>query len=204
MADDRAMRVLLDGATILQHAGTLGEALDAAREAAERRGRVVVEVMLDGAPASGDDLSNAEALSRPATAKEASLVSAEPRDLVASTFEDAAAAMSDLRDTQRELALKIQQGRTGEATGALGEVFEVWEAARQALEQGAEMASIDLGSDGAAADMIAGLTERLREVVRAVEAKDWSALADELEYDLAEQADRWAGKFAELSASLRG
>ncbi len=197
------MRVLLDDTTLLETAGSLGEALDAGRDAAQRHGRIIVEVLCDGEPASPEDLSDADALARPALAQEVTLVSAEPRELVATTFDDAAAALKDLRDTQRDLAEKIHKGSVTEATAALGEVLEVWSAARQALEQGSEMASIDLTNDDTVADMAAGLTERLREVVRAVEQRDWSSLADELEYDLSEQAERWAGKFTELSSSLR-
>lgn len=203
MADDRTMRVLLDESTLLESAGTLGEALDAGREAAERRGRVIVEVICDGRPVSPDDLSSAEALSKPARASEVNLISAEPRALVATTFDDAASALQDLRDTQRELAEKIHKGSVAEATAALAEVFEVWGAARQALEHGAVMASIDLTTDATIADLAVGLSERLREVGRAVDQRDWSTLADELEYDLSEQAARWAGKFMELSSALR-
>jgi len=197
------MRVLLDDATLLESAGTLGEALDAGRAAAERAGRVIVEVLCDGEPAEPDDLTSPDALARPMLASEVALISAEPRELVATTFDDAAAALQDLRDTQRDLATRIHRGEAAEATAALGEVFEVWEAARQALEQGAAMAAIDLTRDGAFASLAVDLTDRLREVVRAVEHRDWSALADELEYDLAEQADRWAEKFSELSSTLR-
>lgn len=197
------MRVTLDDTTLLETAGTLGEALAAARDAAERRGRIIVEVLCDGEPASPDELSSADALSRPARASEVSLISADPRELVATTFDDAASALQDLRETQRELAEKIHKGSITEATAVLGEVLEVWSAARQALEQGSEMASIDLTNDDTVADLAAGLTERLREVMRAVEQRDWSTLADELEYDLAEQAERWAGKFMELSSALK-
>jgi hypothetical protein len=203
MADDRTMRVLLDDATLLESAETLGQALEAGRAAAERDGRVIVEVFCDGEPASADELTDSESLARPAIVGELSLVSAEPRELVAATFDDAAAALTDLRETQRDLAEKIQQGGTAEAVGALGEVFEVWEAARQALEQGAEMASIDLERDNAFADLIAGLTDRLKEVARTVEHRDWSTLADELEFELGDQAERWSKKFTELSATLR-
>jgi hypothetical protein len=203
MTDDRTMRVSLDDTTLLESAGSLGEALDAGRDAAERRGRIIVEVLCDGEPASPEVLSNAESLARPGLANEVSLVSAEPRELVATTFDDAASALQDLRETQRDLAERIHKGNVAEATGALGEVLEVWSAARQALEQGAEMAAIDLTTDDTVADLAAGLTERLREVMRAVEQRDWSTLADELEYDLSEQAERWAGKFMELSSTLR-
>ena len=84
----------------------------------------------------------------------------------------------------------------------LAEVFEVWDAARQALEQGSAMVSMDLNEDEAVADLIASLTDRLRAVVRAVETNDWSTLADELEFDLCEQAERWAAKFESLSTTL--
>lgn len=197
------MRVLLDDAVLVESVGTLGEALDAGRAAAERSGRVIVEVFCDGEPASPDDLTSAEALSRPVRSAEIALVSAEPRELVASTFADAAAALTDLRETQRELAETIHKGRTSDAVAALGEVFETWDAARQAMEQGAAMASIDMTRDAAFADLVAGLTERLKEAMRAVERRDWSTLADELEFDLNEQAERWSSKFTELSAALR-
>ncbi len=197
------MRVLLDDATLLESAQTMGEALEAGRAAAERDGRVIVEVFCDGQPASADELTDSESLARPAIVGELTLISAEPRELVATTFDDAAAALTDLRDTQRELAEKIQQGGASEAVGALGEVFEVWEAARQAMEQGAAMASIDLGQDDVFADLIVGLTDRLKEVARTVEHRDWSTLADELEFELGDQAERWSKKFTELSATLR-
>jgi hypothetical protein len=51
--------------------------------------------------------------------------------------------------------------------------------------------------------MIVGLTDRLKEVARTVEHRDWSTLADELEFELSDQAERWSTKFTELSATLR-
>lgn len=196
------MRVLLDDSPLLAHAGTLGEALDHGRAEAERRGRVIVEVLADGVPTAPDDLSSAEALARPSHAGELRMVTADPRELVATTFRDASAALGDLIETQQGIARRIQTGNGAEATRLLGEVFEVWDAARQALEQGSAMVSIDLNEDEAVADLVSSLTDRLRAVVRAVESNDWSTLADELEFDLCEQAERWAAKFEALSTTL--
>lgn len=196
------MRVLLDDAPLLTDAGTLGEALDRGRAEAESRGRVIVEVLADGVPTPPDDLSDAESLARPSGARELRLISADPRDLVATTFRDAAGALHDLIDTQQSIARRIQTGQSENATRMLGEVFEVWDAVRQALEQGSAMVAIDLNQDDVVADLVVSLGERLRAVVRAVESHDWSTLADELEFDLCEQAERWSAKFESLSSSL--
>lgn len=196
------MRVLLDDAPLLTDAGTLGEALDRGRAEAESRGRVIVEVLADGVPTPPEDLSDAAALARPSATGELRLVSADPRDLVATTFRDASAALMDLVETQQSLARRIQTGQSQQATQMLGEVFEVWDAVRQALEQGSAMVALDLNEDEVVADLVASLSDRLRAVVRAVEANDWSSLADELEFDLCEQAERWSAKFESMSTSL--
>src|SRR5690606_18276393 len=79
-ADSQHMKVFLDGEELAVDGGGLGTALAAGTTASEERGRIIVEVWVDGDPAPEADLSDPP--DRSPYASEIRLVSAEPKALV--------------------------------------------------------------------------------------------------------------------------
>ncbi len=201
LADDEAVKVYLDDEPLKVADARLGTALEAGVARARGRGRIVVEVLVDGSPAPASDIERPP--ERAPYAAEVRLVSAEPRSLVRTTLHDAADALEDAREAQAAAAERLQRGETADALGDLSRTISIWESVRRAMEDGAEL--IGDGSGGAPdiGPLLDGLAERLVEIRRALTAQDWSALADALAYDMEEQADVWWGALTAFADSLK-
>lgn len=213
------MNVILDGQPLeFSGAQTLAGAMRAAGEAAGARGRVIVEVYVDG-EAAGDAV-----LERPPEVEvggEVRMVSVEPRALVRVTLMDAADALEAARKSQRASAELIQKGSVEEALKPLAEAIRTWQTVRDALEKSAGILGITIGELGPRGAMlpaatiggagpspgfdamITDLAVRLSEIKRSLAGQDWSALADVLEYEMGEQTDRWKSALATAAEGLR-
>lgn len=199
------MKVYLDGRPLAVSAPvTMGAALRAATAEAGRRGRVVVEVEVDGSPAAESLLEDPP---EEAVGAEVKMVSVEPRSLVRVTLMDAAEALEAARERQGRCAELIQIGKLDEALAPLSEAIQTWQTVRDAVEKSAQMLGMELRDLGTQAEergleeLTALLADRLNEVRRSLSGEDWSALADVLAYDMGEQADRWK---AALNAAAEG
>lgn len=201
IADVRGMRTYLDGQLLDPPVSTLGEALDAARALGD--GRLIVEAMADDAPVPPEHLADPP-IDAP-YASELHLTTADAESLVKITLLDAAAMLGEMAPSQVEAAHHLHAGRTGEAMAALGEIVRAWTAAHAALRL-AESSGILRGTPGveaAARQAESGnLGARLADVKRALQNRDWPALADALEYDLADEAARWSEMLAALADGI--
>lgn len=203
------MQTFLDNKPLSQEHPTFAAALQAAADEAARAGRVIVEALLDGS-AVADDI-----LERPPhepLGTELRLISVEPRSLVRVTLMDAADALESAKQDQQRSAELIQSGKVEESLAPLSAAIQTWQAVRDAVEKSAALLRIPLDSialpGGASGtdtliELIGALSGRLEEVKRSLAAEDWSALADVLAYDLAEQADRWRLVLVSVSDSLK-
>jgi hypothetical protein len=126
--------------------------------------------------------------------------SSQAFDAVAAGLHRAAGGVDLATHRQAEAARLIRLGRMDEAFTQIAECLGLWQdvqaslaAAAAAINQPVErLAALVLTSaPDAAADPIADLTAALNEVKKAVKARDWVGLADALEYDLGELAQRW-------------
>ncbi len=205
----RGMKVYLDGQPLAVERATLASGLRAGSEAAQRRGRVVVEVYVDGAMVSDTLLGDPpdEVLGA-----EMKLVSVEPRLLVRETLLDAVEALDKAGQEQAEAAEEIQSGRPEGAMLLLQSAIMKWQAVRDAVEKSASLLDIPLSakisSPTGAADrnlsqVVDGLAVSLTEVRRTLEADDWSGLADLLAYDMATQVKDWQEMLRSLADGLR-
>ncbi len=195
------MRVFLDNAPLAADSPSLAAALDVGRHAAEASGRVIVEAKLNGRSLTEHELG--EPSSDPAEAGEMRLVSAEPRALVSGSMREVAAAIEDLRVSQGEAAHKLHIGETEAAFAQLADAVAVWDSLRRVMDDGPRLLGMDVRplaapggvqAAGAAATVesaIGDLARSLASLQEAIRGQDWSTVADVLEGELADEADRW-------------
>ena len=199
------MRLLVDDRPCETSATSVGEAIAGAAEVAGARGRVVVEVVVDGRT-WGDEELGSEARCG-ASADEVSLVTADLRELAGQTLEDAAAALADADRLQRESARLIQSDRLPEAMPQLGEALSVWQSVQEALVKSTQAVGLDLDAvrlgEGTVADDLERLAGDLRTLRRALETRDPVGLADTLLYDLPEVVLQWQENLRSLAAVAR-
>jgi len=200
------MRAYLDDEPLELEGQTLGAAVLAGRQAAESRGRMIIEVWADGSPAPPADLEELPAADP--YASEVRFVSAVPGALVAHALEEAAENLAGVREAQTDAAAQLSRGETREAMTNVGEALRAWETVRRAVQEGCAVLGVapaDLLSDDESRDActraIEALLEALREVQRAVTDQDVAGLADTLEYDLDELAETWTGLLGDMASA---
>lgn len=201
-------------------APTLARALAAARDLAERQGRVIVEATHDGMPIATEHLEEASPTSGGSTSSsvafhgEVRFVSAEPRSLVKVTWQDVAEALRRTEADQTKAAELLHMGKLEEAMEYLGASLGVWENVRQAVLNGAALVGLDLETvvidqhhpdkpSMTVAERVGGLVEHLQNVKRAIQAQDWSSLADTLEYELCEESRLWQRVLTQMAGAIR-
>ncbi len=197
------MRVYLDDTEIQIEHETLASAISAGTAASEAKGRIIVEVWADGAPAPDEDLATPPDASP--YAEEIKLISAEPKALVRTVLLDVSDALTGTRDTQREAADHLQTGETGPALHRLGEALQTWETVRRAVDEGCALLDLPTTGDGAAGldgALVNDLADKLTALRDALGREDWSVLSDLLAYDLDEHVDRWQAELQRLAAHI--
>ena len=138
------MRVLIDDHESGIEANTVAEAISAGASIAEDRGRLIVEVVVDGTRLSEQQLDAPQCLEL--AADEVVLASADRREVICQVFHDAAMALDQVDDLQREAAELIQQDEAGPAMERLAEALTIWSSVQQAVELGTRTAPVDLTS----------------------------------------------------------
>jgi hypothetical protein len=179
------MRILLDDTETNLNASTISDGLRQAATLAETRGRMIVEVEVDGIRWSEDDLTTSEGSSR--AAGELKLLSANPAELVRDTFSECARAVAGLDELQRDCAKLLQASRTKEGLDGLLEALAVWGAVQTGLSRGLglgvlsaeDVAARGIDFDGA----VKALDARLRSLRDAMASQDITALCDCLNYE---------------------
>ncbi|MGD9690461.1 MAG: hypothetical protein AB7K52_12045 [Phycisphaerales bacterium] len=195
------MRVFLDDEPVAVTDPSVGAAVAAARSAAWARGRVVVEVKLDGRDLAEEELG----ASGPAGGAELRMLSAEPGALVAYSLKEVAGSLPNLRAAQTEAAERLQVGEFGPALSRLGEALAVWESLRRVVDEGPRLLGLEASTvpsgngEGTIGDEVARLAGILSGLQAALQNQDWSSLADLLEGDLDEAADGWERALAALA-----
>ena len=187
------MRVLLDDQPCVSDAATIGDAIDGAATLAEERGRVVIEVIVDGSSWGDEELLSAELRGGPAT--EVTMVSADLKDLVCRALEDASSALTQADEMQREAAELLQSDRRTEAMEQLGTAIEIWRAVHLAVVRSAEAYRFDVQAmqvGGAPmADAVGRLSVQLDALRESLDGDDPVGLSDTLLYDLPEVVAEW-------------
>ena len=187
------MRILLDENPCEIPAGTVGEAIAIAAEAAEKAGRLVVEVRVDGATLTDEELQTTTRLQD--AAEEVQMLTTTMEALLRDTFLQAAETLTAAEREQRLAAEAMQGGRAAEGMASLMQSLEGWSGIRDAVVQGLSLAEIpteDVEFDGVRlADAIVDLQKRLGRLKDAMVAEDVSATCDCLLYELPESTTAW-------------
>lgn len=200
------MRVMLDGreCDVNTQGDSVAEVVAACAAIAERDGRMIVDIIVDGASWTAEDVEAAERDG--ASAKEVMLTSAEPHALVSSMFSEAADALTDACSFQEQAAQQLQADQKNEAMLSLNEALGIWVSVQQAVSQGAmllRMSIDDLAIDGTPAEeVIQRLEQQLLALFRQLEADDTVGLADTLLYEMPDVAEQWRGLLHEMQRRL--
>ena len=194
------MRVLLDDEPCDMTARSIGEAIEAAAALAESRGRVIVDVYVDGSRWTSDQLVAPR--ESDSLAAEVNIVSADPAALVEYTFSQATEALGDADRLQREAAELIQADDSRQAMNRLGEAITIWLSVQQAVSDGSQIIGLDLDPivvDGVPVPQtIQRLHEQLQSLRGALAAADSISLSDTLLYELPAVVDEWRAMIEHL------
>jgi hypothetical protein len=199
------MKIILDDTPLTDTPATLAEAIATAAERAASLDRVIVDIVADGRPVSTDELDDEAAMAH--ACDELRLTTAEPRAFVRVTMQDAADALDSARQEQQRTAELIEAGSTKEAFQALDLALNLWQAARQSLDQGAQLIGLDLSAlplehPDVLPEAISKLSAGFEEVQRSVKARDWSALSDVLLYDLDDLVGEWQKLLRDVASHI--
>ena len=179
------MRILLDESETTLAASTVGDALRQAAALADERGRMIVEIEVDGIRWSEEDLSTPETTQR--GAGELKLLTAHPAELLCETFDQSAYAVAEIEEIQREAAKHFQGGRTKDGLNQLLESLALWGAVQTGLARGLNIGVLSqpvLEARGIDVDgPVKVLESKLRELREAIIAQDFTALSDCLMYE---------------------
>ena len=186
------MRVTLDELECPHSAGCVGEVLREARRFAESRGRVIIDVRVDGLE-WGDQLTSDEALR--GSARTVELRSADRRSLLTGTLAEAMDALDTADRLHVESAEAIQRGQTTQGLDVLNEAIAIWLNVQDAVRKIAALESIDLDlltpAHAGARGTIADLAQLLERVRTAIANHDPVTLSDTLLYDMPAVTARW-------------
>ncbi|HWB20446.1 MAG TPA: hypothetical protein VG711_09120 [Phycisphaerales bacterium] len=192
------MRILVDDQVVANQHGTPAEIVELARQAAEKKGRWIVEVRLDGQAWSGAARDLASVAS---SVEELSIRTQDPRDLMRQVLQQAAGELERADRIQRAAAGDLQAGKIADAMSQLGEAIEVWQTVQRGIELGASAGMIQL--DGAVSGAVDRLRMHLETLRSTIESNDTSALADELLYEMPGVVQEWRSVLCDLDEAVR-
>jgi len=198
------MRAYLDDQPLRPDPASAGDALRAGSQAAQRCGRIIVDIIADGRSIAIEELGSTPG----GSLDELRLVSAEPRELVREAIGDARQLLVELRAVQTRASDAFLMGEFEDGAIHLREVLGAWQRVRTAAEQagallGTPVDSLALDAGDGPRPMrneIDTLAAALAELRDAITRQDVAALADLLEYDLGALSRRWdrlLGAFAD-------
>lgn len=201
------MRTYLDDQPLSPEPASPGEALRAGSQAAQRRGRIIVDIIADGRPIGPEELGAAGRVS----VDELRFFSADPAAIVREAIAAARRQLADLKGVQTTAGDAFLMGEFESGASHLREVIGAWQRVRAAADQAGILLAVPL--DGLVLDAGDGprpmrnevdtLAAALAELRDAIARQDVAALADLLEYDLGALARRWdrlLGAFVETHA----
>lgn len=196
--------IYLDDEPLQIPRASLAVAVRIAVHEAQRRGRIVLQALRDGEALATEILENPP--DEPIVG-ELRVISADPRELVASALVHAADAIDGQRATQMAIAKDLQAGRIEPALNQMHGLLSDWSALLQSIGQCHQMLQLPAargeaseGVDGGGGvggggfrDMavlvpvIEPIARELEDFKAALTREDWVALSDLLAYEVPER-----------------
>ncbi len=198
------MQILIDEVPCNVDAGTVGEAIESASELARNRGRLIVDVTVDGRRLTEADLASSRRHDE--AAEIIRFTSADPVEIVTHAFEDAQDALTEADELQREAAELLQSDQHTVSMDKLNEAVSIWLSVQEAIVKGAQVVGLDLDTvhvDGTPfQEVIHRLNGCLKIIRRGLQDRDEIALADTLLYEFPQIVEQWRGLLRELRARI--
>ena len=189
------MRILLDNEPCPLTAENLGEVLHAANDIAQGRGRLVVEVLVDGIALSDTQLLDEERLQAPA--EEVHLRTCTAMDILSETFQNASMAVLESEQVQEQAARLIQAGNTVEGMKTLSVALSTWIEVHDAVVKGLTLAGEDpdtlVINEIRFSDASSSLQDLLGQLRAGITNADSSVICDCLLYEFPVICNTWAG-----------
>lgn len=195
------MLITLDQQPCDVTADSTWEAIAEASALAGSRGRLIVEVIVDGARLSDEDVTALQHQSARAASIE--LTSAHVGALVGEVFAEAEESLAEANRLQTSAAEKLQAGQAAEAMRDLAQAIGIWQSTQHAVTLGIEAMAGAGGGNGtgepadAAIDMpplnaaATRLHQQLDGIAEALRQRDTIAIADALLYELPACVSQW-------------
>jgi len=199
------MDVYLDDELLAPVGGaeTVGDLL--ARLRRDAPGRLVVAIALNGREITGQAIDSLRQTPLNAPGR-LEMQSASTGELAAAALGQAAETLEGSRRCHIRVAELIAAGKSAKAMDELNACFSAWDAVEQSLRQSAELTGLDLdapaGDGEPPARRIAQLRDHLAGIAEGLKARDFVAVADLIEYDMAEITDAWQGMLLALQDAL--
>ena len=198
------MHLIMDDAEHATDARSITEAIECGAQVAEKTGRCVVEVHVDGAQLTQSEISSTDRCAQ--TANEVRLVTARPQELVQDVLQDAVRTLDHIDSLQREAAEFIHCDQIVDAMRLLDEAISAWIDVQNAASKSAVMAGIDLATfetDQVEASIaIEHLNRHLNSIARSLRSNDPVTLSDTLLYELPDTITDWKHILATISDQL--
>lgn len=175
------------------------------RVRAERPGRVVTSIRMNGRELEGDELREALAGSAQKT-DDVELQTLSAGAVVAAAMNDAADRLEAAAAHLPSAADNLISGRQPEAFQAVVSMVAAWQVCQQVVVDGAELLgrkpeNLPLRGDRLAA-RLPRHAAKLHEVKEAVETKDAVLLGDLMRYELPDLCDAWASDLRAMATEL--
>jgi hypothetical protein len=200
-----SLRIVIDDQPCEIAAGAYMQAVNAAAAVVQERGRMIIEVAIDGETVELCELEKLDTNCQSTTTSEIQITTAEPVELVGQVLKDAAAALEEADSLQQSAAESIQAGKLPQAMQSLSIALGIWSSVQQALAVGAQVPGLDLVVELASdhhQQAVERLNTHLRAIRAALESRDPVGLSDTLLYDLPDVVVQWRSLLHELRQRL--
>jgi hypothetical protein len=194
------MHVLIDGQRSELQADTVSAVLSAAADAAKQRGRIIVEVEVDGELTTGAALD--AIFDGQTRAEEIRLSTADLTEQVRRALSAAQTELSSVDELQCQAAELIEGGQTAAAFQRLGEALEIWQRVQEAISIGSSLMELPLhelmvnGEPGS--DLVERLGRHLRVMLQSLKTDDPIGLSDTLLYEMPPVIQDWRDLLSDL------
>ena len=194
------MAIYLDDQPVELNGTDLNTVLMAAQDQLEPKGRIVVEVQIDGEMVASHDLDTYQDIQVSDT--ELRLYSANPKSLAITTLQQVREMLEDARQAQAQAADLFQQDKQDEAMQQVVVTVDVWQQAQQVVLRSIQLLKINVESKSVDGQSVAHITNALIGQISSLRDllvnNDTVGLADALAYEWPENVDRWQRFITEL------
>ncbi len=195
------MNIWIDD-TQIEQTDDLDTALETARLHAESQGRLIVDILVNGQPAT--DAFFEESMENLPPITDLHFTTADTASLVSDTIETAIESIALLKADQQAGAQQLREDDMDNAMQTLRAIMEGWQAMRDIVDQITQITDLDINTltvdQQPATQIVEKLSKSLGDVRETLKNEDWSLLGDVIEYDLNELADQWSSLLSAMKS----